>query len=108
MHDTAWVGEGHVRAGEDVAGDGLPEDFDAERISYDFFGFALKVGVHEGDVVVCAEKNGPLADAPADLNFVLTGANSLQHTTFPSADNRSSIRSTFTLSGSVFRRCCSS
>ena len=33
MHDAALVGEGHVGACEDVVGDGLAEDFDAEDVS---------------------------------------------------------------------------
>ena len=32
VHDAALVGEGHVGACEDVVGDGLAEDFDAEDI----------------------------------------------------------------------------
>lgn len=32
MHDAALIGEGHVGACEDVVGDGLAEDFDAEDV----------------------------------------------------------------------------
>ncbi|KAF2462339.1 hypothetical protein BDY21DRAFT_12026 [Lineolata rhizophorae] len=32
VHDAALVAEGHVRAREDVVGDGLAEDFDAEDV----------------------------------------------------------------------------
>lgn len=38
MDDTALVGEGHIRARQHVVGDGLPEDFDAEDVSYSVFG----------------------------------------------------------------------
>ena len=37
MDDAAAVGEGHVGAGEDVVGDGLAEDFDAEGVCYTAF-----------------------------------------------------------------------
>jgi hypothetical protein len=52
VHDAAGIRERHVRAHEHVIGYGLPEDFDAEDVSYYFFGFALDVGVDKGDVVV--------------------------------------------------------
>jgi len=52
VYDAALVGESHVGADEDVVGNGLAEDFDAEDVGDYFFGFALEVGVHEGDVVV--------------------------------------------------------
>ena len=46
------VGESHVGANEDVVGDGLAEYVNAEDVGDYFFGFALDVGVYEGDVVV--------------------------------------------------------
>jgi hypothetical protein len=52
MDDTTLVGQGHVRAYEDVVGDGLAEDFDSKDISDYFFGFALEIGVDEGNMVV--------------------------------------------------------
>lgn len=83
MHEPAAVAEGHVGAGEDVVGDGLAEDFDAEGVGdairgvwsvrgwmavggwvgigkrrgggLHLFRFSLEVGVDEGDVVVAAD-----------------------------------------------------
>jgi hypothetical protein len=52
MDDAALVAESHVGTDEDVIGDRLPENLDAEDIGDYFFGFALEVGMHEGDVVV--------------------------------------------------------
>ena len=52
MYDAALVGKCHVGTYEDVVGDGLTEDFDAEDVGDYFFGFALEIGVDEGDVVV--------------------------------------------------------
>lgn len=52
MYDAALVGESHVGADQDVVGDGLAEDVDAEDVGDYFFGFALDVRVDEGDVVV--------------------------------------------------------
>lgn len=52
MHDAALVGKGHVRTDEDIVGNGLAEDFDAEDVGDYFFGFALEVRMDEGDVVV--------------------------------------------------------
>lgn len=55
MNDPALVRERHVRAGQDVVGDGLPEHLDAERVGDYFFGFSLQVGVDQGHVVVAAD-----------------------------------------------------
>jgi len=52
VHDAALVGKGHVRTDEDIVGNGLAEDFDAEDVGDYFFGFALEVRMDEGDVVV--------------------------------------------------------
>jgi len=32
VHEAALVAKGHVGAGEDIVGDGLAEDFDAEDV----------------------------------------------------------------------------
>jgi hypothetical protein len=55
MDEAALVAEGHVAAGEDVGGDGLAEDLDAESVGDDLLRFALQVWVHEGDVIVSAD-----------------------------------------------------
>ena len=55
VDEPPGAGEGHVGAREDVGGDGLAEDFDAEGVGDDFFCFALQVRVDEGDVVVAAD-----------------------------------------------------
>lgn len=55
VHEAALVREGHVGADEDVVGDGLPEDLDAEDVGDDLLRLALEVGVDEGDVVVCGD-----------------------------------------------------
>lgn len=55
MDEAALVGQGHVGARQDVGGDGLAEDLDAQRVGDDLFGLALQVWVDEGDVVVGAD-----------------------------------------------------
>lgn len=55
VHDAALVAQAHVAAGQDIVRDRLAEDLDAEDVGDDFFGFALEVRVHEGDVVVGAD-----------------------------------------------------
>jgi hypothetical protein len=55
VHDAALVAQAHVAARQDIVRDRLTEDFDAEDVGDDFFGFALEVRVHEGDVVVGAD-----------------------------------------------------
>ena len=72
MHDAALVGQGHVGAGQHVAGDRLPEDFHAQGIGYDFFGFALEVWVDEGDVVVCGGTSCQSV-SPCDVLALLDG-----------------------------------
>lgn len=77
MHDPALVGEGHVRAGEDVVGDRLAEDFYAQDVcdsinhnqvscvfgrcdrakgesGVHFFGFPLQIRMHQRNVVIAA------------------------------------------------------
>lgn len=76
MHEAALIGEGHVGAGEDVVGDCLPEDLDAEDVGDDFLAFALEVGVYEGDVVVGADdvaEGGEPLFYPLDLDAVGNG-----------------------------------
>lgn len=73
MDDTALVGEGHVGACQDVVGDGLAEDFDAQGVGEDFFGFALQVRVHDCDVVVAADdvaERGQALFYPLDFDAV--------------------------------------
>lgn len=55
VHNAALVAEGHVAARQNVVGDCLTEDLDAQHVGNDFFRLALQVRVHEGDVVVGAD-----------------------------------------------------
>jgi hypothetical protein len=55
MDEPAVVAQGHVGAGENVGGDGLAEDLDAQSVGDDLLGFALEVRMNEGDVVVGAD-----------------------------------------------------
>lgn len=63
---THLVGEGTVRANEDVGGNGLAEDLDLEGVGNNLFRLAVNVGVDERDVVVAgnhvAEGRQPLLD----------------------------------------------
>lgn len=67
MHEAALVGERRVAADERIAGDGLAEDLDAERVGDDLLRLAVEVRVHERHVVVrddaVAERREPLVDA---------------------------------------------
>jgi hypothetical protein len=73
VHDAALVTEAHVAAGQDVVGDGLAEDLDAQDVGDDLFRLALQVWVHERDVVVgaddVAERRQALLDS-LDLDAV--------------------------------------
>jgi hypothetical protein len=73
VHDAALVAETHVAAGQDIVGDGLAEDLDAEHVGDDLFRLALQVRVHERDVVVgaddVAERRQALLDS-LDLDAV--------------------------------------
>jgi hypothetical protein len=55
VYEAAGIRQRHVGAREDVGGDGLAEDLDAERVGDDLFRLALEVGVDERDVVVAAD-----------------------------------------------------
>ena len=76
VHEAAVVGQRHVAARQDVGGNGLPEDFNAQRVGDDLFRLALEVGVHQRDVVVGADHvaqcGEPLFDA-LDLDAVWEG-----------------------------------
>ena len=49
MDDAALIRERQVGACQDVSGNRLSEDFDAESICNDFFGFSFDVWVDESD-----------------------------------------------------------
>lgn len=53
VHQPALVAEAHVAADEDVVRHRLPEHLDAQHVSHNLLGLALKVRVDESDVVVC-------------------------------------------------------
>jgi hypothetical protein len=55
VDDSTIVGDGAVRADEDVVGDGLSEDLDLEDVGDDFLSLPVDVWVHEGDVVVSGD-----------------------------------------------------
>lgn len=52
VDDSSLVGECHVRSDQDVVGNGLTENLDAENIGDDFLGFALNIWVDKCDMVV--------------------------------------------------------
>lgn len=52
MHDAALVRESHVGTDQNVVRNRLSENFNAEHVGDYFFGFALEIGVDEGDVVI--------------------------------------------------------
>lgn len=52
MHHTALVRKDAVRSHEGVAGNGLTEDLNAKNVGDDVLSLAIKVCVHESDVVV--------------------------------------------------------
>ncbi|GAO50141.1 hypothetical protein G7K_4276-t1 [Saitoella complicata NRRL Y-17804] len=66
VHETTLVGEGAVRTGEDVACDGLSEDFDAEDVGDDFLRLALDIGMYQCHVIITrdhvAQCTQPLLD----------------------------------------------
>lgn len=68
VDDAALVGEGHVAADEDVVGDGLAEDLDAQHVRHQLLRLALQVRVHQRDVVVdaddVAQRRQPLFHPP--------------------------------------------
>ena len=55
VDEAALVGDGAIRADEDVVGDGLAEDLDLEDVRDDLLRLAVDVGVHERDVVVACD-----------------------------------------------------
>ncbi|KAJ3530863.1 hypothetical protein NMY22_g8394 [Coprinellus aureogranulatus] len=55
MHESTLVGNRTITPNKDVIGDRLPEYFDFEHVGDDFLGFAVDVGVDEGDVVVARD-----------------------------------------------------
>lgn len=73
VHDAALVGQRHVGADEHVVGDGLPEDVDAQHVGDYLFGFALEIGVYEGDVVVA---DYDVAEGGEALFYPLVGVSS--------------------------------
>ena len=52
MDDSSLVGECHIGSDQDVVGNGLTENFDAENISDDLLGFALNIWVDKCNMVV--------------------------------------------------------
>jgi hypothetical protein len=55
MHEASGVGKRHVAARQNVIGDCLAKDLDAEDVGNDLFSLTLEVGVDESDVVICAD-----------------------------------------------------
>lgn len=52
MDNSSLVGECHVGSDQDVVGNCLTENFDAENISDDLLGFALNIWVDKCNMVV--------------------------------------------------------
>ena len=52
MDDTTLVGKCHIGSDKDIVGNGLTENFNTEDIGNNFFGFALKIWMDKGDMVV--------------------------------------------------------
>jgi hypothetical protein len=55
VHESTVVADDRVGANEEVVGDGVLEDLDAEGVRDDLLGFLVEVGVDEGHVVVAAD-----------------------------------------------------
>ncbi|KAF1738575.1 hypothetical protein CRV24_000501 [Beauveria bassiana] len=67
VNEAALIGKAHIGADEDVIGDGLAKDLDAEDVGDDLLGLTLEIRVDEGDVIVggndVAEGREALLDA---------------------------------------------
>jgi hypothetical protein len=54
MHDTALIAQCHVAPRQHIIRNRLPEDLNAQHISYYLLRLALDIGMHKGNVVITA------------------------------------------------------